>query len=106
MYRRTYWRLLAKAIKAQDRALGLEIDEARRRFPGLFTEERGLPPTQGAARRSGAGGSSRRVPRVRLQLGTIAVGARGPLVRVSPPGVMGPGDVREGTVGESEGQAA
>jgi hypothetical protein len=49
MHRWTYLRLSAAAIKAQERALGLEIDEARRRFPGLFTPERGFPLTQDAA---------------------------------------------------------
>ena len=50
MHRRTYWRLFAAAIKAQERALGLEIDEIRRRFPGLFTEERGFPPAAWSGR--------------------------------------------------------
>jgi hypothetical protein len=43
MHRRTYWRLSAAAIKAQERALGLEIDEIRRRFPGLLTQDAAAP---------------------------------------------------------------
>jgi hypothetical protein len=43
MHRRTYFRLFAKAIKAQERALGMEIDEIRRRFPGLLTQDAAAP---------------------------------------------------------------
>jgi hypothetical protein len=43
MHRLTYYRLFAMAIKAQERALELEIDEIRRRFPGTV-EETGFPP--------------------------------------------------------------
>jgi hypothetical protein len=34
----------AKALEAQERALGLEIDEIRRRFPGLLTQDAAGPP--------------------------------------------------------------
>jgi hypothetical protein len=56
MHRSTYFRLFAAAIKAQERALGLEINEIRRRFPGLLTQENGFPPMQDAvapSKRSG-----------------------------------------------------
>ena len=43
MHRLTYYRLFAMAIKAQERALELEIDEIRRRFHGTV-EETGFPP--------------------------------------------------------------
>jgi hypothetical protein len=35
MHRLTYWRLLGKAIAAQERALGLEVEYMRRRYPGV-----------------------------------------------------------------------
>jgi hypothetical protein len=43
MHRRTYYRLFAMAIKAQERVLELEIEEIRRRFPGALSEETGVP---------------------------------------------------------------
>jgi len=46
MHRWTYFRLVAKAIRAQERLLGLEIEDMRRRFPGL------LPPPAAARRAS------------------------------------------------------
>jgi len=73
MHRWTYWRLFAAAIKAQERVLGLEIDEARRRFPGLFTEEIRRRRTE--LRRSGARSSSRRGS---WRLGTVATGLDNP----------------------------
>jgi hypothetical protein len=42
MHRLTYYRLFAMAIKAQERALDLEIGEIRRRFPGAFGKETGI----------------------------------------------------------------
>ena len=36
MHRWTYFRLVAKAIRAQERLLGLDIEDIRRRFPGLL----------------------------------------------------------------------
>jgi hypothetical protein len=39
MHRLTYHRLFAKAMAAQERSLGLEIDDIRRRYPGLLGEE-------------------------------------------------------------------
>jgi hypothetical protein len=53
MWRRTYYgRLLGEAVRAEERAFGLELEEARKRFPGLFTPERGFPrdPTKPAKR--------------------------------------------------------
>ena len=47
MHRRTYHRLFAKAMAAQERSFGLEIEDIRRRFPGL------LPPPALARRASG-----------------------------------------------------
>ena len=43
MHQRTYFRLFAAATKAQERALGLEIDEIQRRFPGLLTQDAAAP---------------------------------------------------------------
>jgi hypothetical protein len=43
MHRWTYFRVSAAAIRAQERALGLEIDEIRRRFPGLLTQDAAAP---------------------------------------------------------------
>jgi hypothetical protein len=39
MHRLTYYRLLAKAMAAQERSLALEIDDIRRRYPGLLRQE-------------------------------------------------------------------
>jgi hypothetical protein len=50
MRRETYERLFGKAIAARKRALGLELAEIRRRFPGLLTQQNGFPPTQKAKR--------------------------------------------------------
>src|SRR5215471_11859382 len=46
MHRWTHFRLVAKAIKAQECALGLEIEDIHRRFPRL------LPPRAAARRAS------------------------------------------------------
>jgi len=46
MHRLTFWTLSAKALAAQGRALGLEIDEIRRRFPGPASEENGFSSPQ------------------------------------------------------------
>jgi len=46
MHRWTYFRLVAKAIKAQECALGLEVEDIGHRFPGL------LPPRAAARRAS------------------------------------------------------
>ena len=37
MHRRTYFRVLAAAIKAQERAFGLDVAELRRRFPAVIS---------------------------------------------------------------------
>jgi hypothetical protein len=50
MRRQTYYRLFAKAMAAEERLLGLEIEDMRRRFPGL------LPP-RAAARRASRDGN-------------------------------------------------
>jgi hypothetical protein len=47
MHRSTYFRLFAAAIQAQERALGLEIEEIRRRFPGLAMQDAAGPPKRG-----------------------------------------------------------
>jgi hypothetical protein len=39
MHRWTYYRLSAKAMAAQERSLALEIDDMRRRYPGLLSQE-------------------------------------------------------------------
>jgi hypothetical protein len=73
MHRRTYFRLFAKAIKAQERALDLEIDKVRRRFPGPSTEGRGFSPTKDAV---WAGEAEREVVHagVAYERGTLAAG--------------------------------
>ena len=85
MHRQTYYRLFAKAIKAQERALGLEIEEARRRFPGRFTPERGFPLTRdaaGPAKRNGRFFTARAVRRLRR--GTVAAGTSPDIVAGAP----------------------
>jgi hypothetical protein len=52
MHRRTYYRLAGKAIAAQERLLGLEIDAIRRRFPGLASDENGFPSPHDVASRT------------------------------------------------------
>jgi hypothetical protein len=52
MHRRTYYRLAGKAIAAQERLLGLEIEAIRRRFPGLASEQNGFPPARDASGRT------------------------------------------------------
>jgi hypothetical protein len=39
MHRQTYYRWLHKAMAAQERSLALAIDDIRRRYPGLLSEE-------------------------------------------------------------------
>ena len=39
MHRLTYWRLLARAMAAQERLLAMEIDHMRRRYPGFLMQE-------------------------------------------------------------------
>jgi hypothetical protein len=39
MHRRTYYRLFGKGMAAQERSLGLEIDDIRRRYSGLLRQE-------------------------------------------------------------------
>ena len=39
MHRWTYYRLLARAMAAHERLLALEIDNMRRHYPGLLSQE-------------------------------------------------------------------
>jgi hypothetical protein len=81
MHRQTYWRLLAAVITAQERSLGLEIEEARRHFPGIFTAKRGFPSTQEAAA-GPATRSERFTPRTRASWNDRS---RGALVQAERP---------------------
>jgi hypothetical protein len=39
MHRWTYYRLLAKAMAAQERSIALELDYMRRHYPGFLSQE-------------------------------------------------------------------
>ena len=39
MHRRTYYRLLARAMAGQERSTALELDYIRRHYPGLLSRE-------------------------------------------------------------------